>query len=152
MKTARISLKVENHDASEADAAHAAHGMPHAPGASFWAAGLAQIVTRPLDESDHFCGNEVVAYQPLSQGVKVLPAYTLGHEFKGAGPRHALGRPQLPQQLRRPLRPLSEPPATGVRPSADAGRRWPTPLNAGARPSSRAAFPRRWPCLYSNAA
>ena len=59
--------------------------MPHAPRASFWAAGLAQIVTRPLDENDHFCGNEVVAYPPLSQGVKALPAYTLGHEFKGEG-------------------------------------------------------------------
>ena len=62
---------------------HSAHGMPHAPRASFWAAGLAQIVTRPLDENDHFCGNEVIAYPPLSQGVKALPAYTLGHEFKG---------------------------------------------------------------------
>ena len=47
--------------------------MPHAPRASFWAAGLANIVTRPLDENDHFCGNEVIAYAPLSQGVKVLP-------------------------------------------------------------------------------
>ena len=27
------------------------HGMPHAPRASFWAAGLAQIVTRPLDDA-----------------------------------------------------------------------------------------------------
>ena len=83
VKTARMSLKLENHGVSEADAAHSAHGMPHAPRASFWAAGLAQIVTRPLDENDHFCGNEVIAYPPLSQGVKALPAYTLGHEFKG---------------------------------------------------------------------
>ena len=59
--------------------------MPHTPRASFWAAGLANIVTRPLDENDHFCGNEVIAYTPLSQRVKVLPAYTLGHEFKGTG-------------------------------------------------------------------
>ena len=62
-----------------------AHGMPHAPRASFWAAGLARIVTRPLDDRDHFCGNEVVAYGPLSKAVTVLPAYTLGHEFKGTG-------------------------------------------------------------------
>ncbi len=87
IKTARMSLKLEDHSVSAADAAegHGTHAMPRAPRASFWAAGLAQIVTRPLDENDHFCGNEVVAYEPLSQGVKVLPAYTLGHEFKGEG-------------------------------------------------------------------
>jgi hypothetical protein len=83
--TVRISLKLENHVMSGADLAHASHGMPQAPRASFWAAGLAQVVTRPLDERDHSCGNEVVAYAPLSQGVKALPAYTLGHEFKGDG-------------------------------------------------------------------
>jgi Protein of unknown function (DUF1326) len=83
VKTARMTLKLENHTTSEADEAHSAHGMPHSPRASFWAAGLAQIVTRPLDDSDHFCGNEVVAYPPLSSGVKAAPAYTLGHEFKG---------------------------------------------------------------------
>jgi len=85
VETARMSLKLEDHDVSAADLAHGAHAMPHAPRASFWAAGLANIVTRPLDENDHFCGNEVIAYSPLSQGVKALPAYTLGHEFKGAG-------------------------------------------------------------------
>ena len=83
VKTSRISLKVEAHSA--ADPSHAGHGMPQAPRASFWAAGLAQIVTRPLDERDHACGNETVAYAPLSRGVEVLPAYTLGHQFKGAG-------------------------------------------------------------------
>jgi hypothetical protein len=85
VKATRMSLKLEEHPNSAADAAHASHAMPHAPRASFWAAGLAQIVTRPLDENDHFCGNEVIAYSPLSQGVKALPAYTLGHEFKGEG-------------------------------------------------------------------
>lgn len=85
IKTARMSLKLEQHAMSAADASHEAHGMPQAPRASFWAAGLAQIVTRPLDERDHFCGNEVVAYPPLSQSVTALPAYTLGHEFKGEG-------------------------------------------------------------------
>ena len=58
--------------------------MPHAPRASFWAASLAQIVTRPLDEGDHFCGNEVVAYSPSRRGRRP-PAYTLGHQFKGEG-------------------------------------------------------------------
>jgi len=85
VKPTTMSLKLEEHATSAADAAQGAHAMPHAPRASFWAAGLAQIVTRPLDDNDHFCGNEVVAYAPLSQGVKALPAYTLGHEFKGEG-------------------------------------------------------------------
>jgi hypothetical protein len=85
VKTARMRLKLENHTTSAADVPHGSHAMPTAPRASFWAAGLAQIVTRPLNENDHFCGNEVVAYAPLSQGVNALPAYTLGHEFKGEG-------------------------------------------------------------------
>ena len=84
VKSSRISMKVEAHSAADA-APHAEHGMPHAPRASFWAAGLAQIVTRPLDDGDHFCGNEVVEYAPLSKNVEVLPAYTLGHQFRGQG-------------------------------------------------------------------
>ena len=88
IKTSRISLKIEAHPMngeSIADEVHNLHAMPHAPRATFWAAGIAQIVTRPLDDRDHACGNEVVAYPPLSKGVDVLPAYTLGHAFKGAG-------------------------------------------------------------------
>jgi hypothetical protein len=85
VKAARISLKVERHAFSEADLGPEGHGMPHAPAASFWVPGLASIVTRPLGEGDHACGNEVVAYQPLSRGATVLPAYTLGHHFKGQG-------------------------------------------------------------------
>jgi len=84
VKAARISLKVEGHAMSEADQ-HPAHGMPQAPAASFWVPGLASIVTRPLDDRDHACGNEVIAYEPLSRGASVLPAYTLGHQFKGQG-------------------------------------------------------------------
>ena len=83
--TARMSLKLENHQMSDVSAAHAAHGMPQSPRASFWAAGLARIVTRPLDERDHACGNEVVAYPPLSQSVTAQPAFTLGHAFEGNG-------------------------------------------------------------------
>lgn len=81
----RMNLKLEEMHSVADEPAHAAHNMPHTPRASFWAAGIAQIVTRPLDERDHFCGNEVVAYPPLSKSVEVKPAYTLGHEFKGAG-------------------------------------------------------------------
>ena len=86
VETSRISMKVEAHSMADMDRGHhEGHEMPHAPRASFWAAGLAKIVTRPLDETDHACGNEVVAYPPLSRNVVALPAYTLGHEFKGRG-------------------------------------------------------------------
>lgn len=84
VKTARMQLKLEEH-AGQSESAHAAHGMPQAPRATFWAAGLAQIVTRPLDERDHLCGNETVAYLPLSSAVDVKPAFTLGHRFQGEG-------------------------------------------------------------------
>jgi len=83
--TARMSLKLEDHPESGGADSHPVHGMPQAPRASFWAAGIAQIVTRPLDERDHACGNEVIAYPPLSKGVSTQPAFTLGHAFKGQG-------------------------------------------------------------------
>ena len=83
--TTHMSIKLEEHARPESDTAHSTHKMPQSPRASFWAAGLAKIVTRPLDERDHACGNEVIAYPPLSQGVKAQPAYTLGHTFKGPG-------------------------------------------------------------------
>jgi hypothetical protein len=83
---ARMSLKLEDHaDSAATLAQHSEHGMPNSPRASFWAAGVAQIVTRPLDDRDHACGNEVVAYPPLSRAVETQPAYTLGHKFKGEG-------------------------------------------------------------------
>jgi hypothetical protein len=85
VKVSRISLKLEEHSAADMDTAHLAHGMPQAPRGSFWAPGLAHILTRPLNKGDHTCGNEVIAYPPLSKGANVLPAYTLGHEFKGKG-------------------------------------------------------------------
>jgi Protein of unknown function (DUF1326) len=80
-----MSLKLEDHAQADEKTAHATHGMPHSPRASFWAAGLAKIVTRPLDERDHACGNEVIAYPPLSKDVSAQPAYTLNHTFKGQG-------------------------------------------------------------------
>jgi len=80
----RMQLKLETPH-GESSSAHATHAMPQSPRASFWAAGIAQIVTRPLDDRDHVCGNEVVAYPPLSKAVEVSPAYTLGHQFKGEG-------------------------------------------------------------------
>jgi hypothetical protein len=85
VKTARMSLKLEDHEMSASEPLHAAHAMPHSARASFWAAGLARVVTRPLDEQDHACGNEVVAYPPLSRAVIAQPAYTLGHAYLGQG-------------------------------------------------------------------
>jgi hypothetical protein len=83
IKTTRMSLLVESEHAETGT--HVLHKMPVAPKAQFWAAGLAEILTRPLDDNDHFCGNETVAYPPLSKGVSVLPAYTLGHRYRGTG-------------------------------------------------------------------
>ncbi|HEV3168348.1 MAG TPA: DUF1326 domain-containing protein [Isosphaeraceae bacterium] len=90
VKSSMMIVTVESHEmAAQEQAAEPTkpvlHVMPHAPRASFWAPGIAEILTRPLDEGDHACGNEVVAYEPLSKGVEVLPAYTLGHTFKGEG-------------------------------------------------------------------
>ncbi|MDB5350878.1 MAG: hypothetical protein JWN86_2125 [Planctomycetota bacterium] len=85
VRTARINLTVEDmegHD-DQRSVASPHHGMPKAPRASVWVPGLAEILTRPLDEDDHACGNEVVEYAPLSKGVTALPAYTLSHNFKG---------------------------------------------------------------------
>ena len=88
----KINVFVERHEAeSAADGVateaenHHPWMMPQAPRGAFWAAGLAEITTRPLDSSDHLCGNEVVEYPPLSRGVSAQPAYTLASGFKGAG-------------------------------------------------------------------
>jgi len=86
VRTALLSMMVEDHVPGEATHSPSkVHPMPHAPVAAFSAVGLAEIRTRPLDDGDHACGNEVVTYEPLSRGVHVLPAYTLGHRFKGQG-------------------------------------------------------------------
>ncbi|AMV38801.1 DUF1326 domain-containing protein [Planctomyces sp. SH-PL62] len=86
VRTASLIVTVEDHKGSseseEADS-HKAHGMPRAPQALFSAAGLAEILTRPLGADDHVCGNEAVAYEPLSSGVQALPAYTLRHRYSG---------------------------------------------------------------------
>jgi len=83
VRTSRILLTVENNADHHSEAASTHHGMPQAPRAAFWVSGLAEILTRPLDEGDHFFGNEVVESPPLSKGVTALPAYTLKHHFKG---------------------------------------------------------------------
>ncbi len=87
VKSSPMSLVIESGHATDehsaADAEHSRHAMPKAPRALFLAPGLAEISTRPLDDRDHKCGNEVLAYTPISKGVEVLPAFTLGNFFKG---------------------------------------------------------------------
>jgi len=86
VRTAPIELNIAAADSAASHGpAHKHHLMPQAPAATFQAAELAQIATRPLNANDCICGNEVVAYPPLSQGVKAKPAYTVGHSFKGHG-------------------------------------------------------------------
>jgi len=85
VRTSTLSILVEDHSATPepVDSAHKGHGMPSAPLASFSAPGLSEILTRPLNAGDHSCGNETVAYAPLSRGVTALPAYTLRHNYAG---------------------------------------------------------------------
>ena len=105
--TARMSLKLEDHPESpDSHEQHSTHGMPHSARASFWAAGVAKIVTRPLDERDHACGNEVIAYPPLSRSVELSRPTPSATSSRAMGSSPA-GKTQLPQQLRRPLRPLT---------------------------------------------
>jgi hypothetical protein len=88
IKSATIAFTVEPHDMMDGgdSAEHERpHEMPRAPRAFFWAPGLAEISTRPFEHTDHVCGNETVAYAPLSKGVEVLPAYTLSHRFQVPG-------------------------------------------------------------------
>jgi hypothetical protein len=80
-----IAMTVGQHESESASREHGLHAMPQAPRAFFWAPGLAEIVTRPLNEDDHKCGNEVLAYPPLSKGVDVKPAYTVNNTFRGQG-------------------------------------------------------------------
>ncbi len=89
VKASLMNLFVEEMDAEsaahETPAASHHFGFPQAPKGTFWAPGLAEINTRPLDDTDHLCGNEVIEYPPLSKGVAAHPAYTLANSFKGKG-------------------------------------------------------------------
>lgn len=88
VRDSTIALTVEAHDVManrEAQSHEGDHGIPQTPLAYFWAPGLAEIATRSLEHTDHVCGNETVAYPPLSQGVTALPAYTLGNKFQSKG-------------------------------------------------------------------
>lgn len=49
------------------------------------AGSLAQIETRSMHGKDHLCGNEDVYYQPLTDLMHAMPAFTLNDEFNGRG-------------------------------------------------------------------
>jgi hypothetical protein len=49
------------------------------------AGSLAHIETRSMHGKDHLCGNEDVYYQPLTELMHAMPAYTLNDEFTGNG-------------------------------------------------------------------
>jgi hypothetical protein len=87
VKSSLMNVFVEGMEAPSAEHESEGHhfGFPQAPKGSFWAPGLAEINTRPLDDTDHLCGNEVIEYAPLSKGVAAQPAYTLANVFKGSG-------------------------------------------------------------------
>ncbi|MFQ5739093.1 MAG: DUF1326 domain-containing protein [Acidobacteriota bacterium] len=52
--------------------------------ATLRAGSIAEFKTRPLNEGDQLCGNEIVYYPPLVD-VEATPAYTLVHNFHGQG-------------------------------------------------------------------
>lgn len=86
VETAAVNVFVEDHGVASAEESEGHHGAAAGSARGVLSVpGLAEINTRPLDDGDHLCGNEVVEYPPLSRGVNAQPAYTLAHAFKGAG-------------------------------------------------------------------
>ena len=67
VKSAPIRLKIEAHSTADVDPHMTCTGC-RMPPRLLLGRGPGHIVTRPLDDGDHFCGNEVVAYEPLSKG------------------------------------------------------------------------------------
>src|SRR5450755_793018 len=57
----------------------------HQGGAVLRAGHLATIVTRPLNDHDHICGNETDYYAPLSNVDHAMSAVALTDEFQGEG-------------------------------------------------------------------
>lgn len=59
---------------------------PQHSGAALLRAGkFATIQTRPLNQHDHLCGNEVTFYPPLTQGAHAMPAVALTDKYAGPG-------------------------------------------------------------------
>ena len=60
-------------------------GNAHAAKAVLKAGELAQIATRPIQDGDHLCSNELIWYEPLTKLDHAMPAYALAHSYKGNG-------------------------------------------------------------------
>ncbi len=46
---------------------------------------FATVYTRPIDENDHLCGNEVTFYPPLTELAHAMPAVALTDSYRGPG-------------------------------------------------------------------
>ncbi len=46
---------------------------------------FATVHTRPIDENDHLCGNEVTFYPPLTELAHAMPAVALTDSYRGPG-------------------------------------------------------------------
>jgi hypothetical protein len=57
----------------------------HHGAASLRAGQFAIVQTRPIDEHDHVCGNEVTFYPPLTELAHAMPAVALTDKYRGPG-------------------------------------------------------------------
>jgi hypothetical protein len=46
---------------------------------------FATVQTRPVNDKDHLCGNEVTFYPPLTQLAHSMPAVALTDSYRGPG-------------------------------------------------------------------
>jgi hypothetical protein len=59
---------------------------PQQHGVALLRAGLfATVQTRPVNDKDHLCGNEVTFYPPLTQLTHAMPAVALTDSYRGPG-------------------------------------------------------------------
>jgi hypothetical protein len=57
----------------------------HTVKAKLTAGDLAAIQTRPIQDGDHHCSNELIWYTPLTKLDHAMPAYALAHNYRGKG-------------------------------------------------------------------
>jgi hypothetical protein len=62
-----------------------ANNSIHSVKATLKAGNLAAIQTRPIDETDSHCTNEIVWYDPLTKIDHAMPGVALAHSFSGQG-------------------------------------------------------------------
>lgn len=57
----------------------------HHGSAAVHAGSFVTVETRPIGDKDHFCGNEVTFYPPLTPTTHAMPAVALTDEYQGQG-------------------------------------------------------------------